>query len=92
MFAVGRNYPSPFRGSTDIAFELATESSVELVVYNLLGQEVLRLAYGRYRTGTYRVRWDGRDDEQEPVASGVYLFRVQTDRHISQTRTMVLRQ
>ena len=88
-FALSRNYPNPFNPTTVISFELAAESTVELVIYNLLGQEVRRLAEGRYRPGTYQVAWDGHDDAGQPAASGVYVYRLAADA-FTQVRTMVL--
>ena len=62
-----------------------------MIIYNALGQEVRRLAEGRYRAGTYQVAWDGHDDAGQPVASGVYLYRLAADA-FTQVRTMVLLQ
>jgi flagellar hook assembly protein FlgD len=45
-------------------------------VYNLLGQEVARLADGIEAAGKYSVRWDGKDRVGHTVASGIYLYRL----------------
>ncbi|MCH8961575.1 MAG: T9SS type A sorting domain-containing protein [Bacteroidetes bacterium] len=88
-FALGQNYPNPFNPTTAITFELAAESSIALIIYNALGQEVRRLAEGRYRAGTYQLAWDGHDDAGQPAASGLYLYRLAADA-FTQVRTMVL--
>ena len=88
-FALAQNYPNPFNPTTAITFELAAESSIALIIYNALGQEVKRLVEGRYRAGTYHVAWDGHDDAGQPVASGLYLYRLAADA-FTQVRTMVL--
>ena len=88
-FALHANHPNPFNAATIIPFELAEAGPAELTVVNLLGQEVRRLVQGNRRAGPQRVRWDGRDEEGQPAATGVYLLRLQAgDRE--RTRRMLL--
>ena len=61
-----------------IRFALPEPQSVELAVYNLTGQRVATLTEGVREAGTYAVGWDGRDDDGRALASGVYLYRLQT--------------
>jgi len=71
------NYPNPFNSDTVIRFTLPKSGAVELGLYNLAGQQVVLLASGRREAGTYTVNWDGRDEEGQELASGVYLYRLQ---------------
>ncbi len=75
-YTLGQNYPNPFNPTTEIQYALPAPSSVQLIVYNLLGQEVARLANGVEAAGTHSVRWDGRDRAGHSVASGIYLYRL----------------
>jgi len=75
---LAQNYPNPFNSSTVIRFALPEPQSVELAVYNLTGQRVATLTEGVREAGTYAVGWDGRDDDGRALASGVYLYRLQT--------------
>ena len=88
-FALHQNYPNPFNPTTRIAFELATGGDVSLEIYNVLGQRVRTLLGGFRNAGTYEVNWDARDQAGLPVATGLYLYRLQVDAR-SQTRQMVL--
>ena len=74
-----QNYPNPFNSNTMIRFALPIHVDVELTIFNLAGQRVATLAQGAREAGTYTVRWDGRDDDGRALASGVYLYRMQTD-------------
>jgi flagellar hook assembly protein FlgD len=47
------------------------------VIYNLLGQKVKTLVNEVQKAGYYRVVWDGKDDAGRPVATGVYIYRIQ---------------
>ncbi|RMG39676.1 MAG: T9SS C-terminal target domain-containing protein [Methanobacteriota archaeon] len=77
-YALLPNYPNPFNPSTIITYDLPKATHVELTVYNLLGQRIITLVKGDKAAGRYEVRWDGRDQFGNRVASGVYLFRLKT--------------
>ncbi len=83
------NFPNPFNPSTTIFFSLDEPAEVELVVYNILGQEVTCLVSRWYDVGEYQVVWDGNDSRGNPVGSGVYFYRLRTGQQ-SQTRKMIL--
>ncbi len=92
------NYPNPFNPSTTISFNLTTEytESTELIVYNLKGQKVKDFspslchpaAAGRGET-KYSVIWDGTDDNNQPVASGIYFYKLKSG-DIEISRKMLL--
>jgi hypothetical protein len=74
-YALHQNYPNPFNPSTTIRFDLPHQSVVTLVVYNLLGQEVARLADQRTMGAGYQsVRFDASN-----VPTGAYLYRLSAD-------------
>jgi len=70
------NYPNPFNPSTNIQYGLPHQSNVTLAVYSLLGQEVRSLASGVQNAGSYRVTWNGKDNNGAQMSSGVYFFRL----------------
>ena len=88
-FALQQNYPNPFNGDTVIRYASDHETVVTLTVYSLLGQRVRRLVDGRESPGQHTVQWDGRDDSGRPVASGVYLYRLQVEM-LAQVRKLLL--
>ncbi|MFQ6673283.1 MAG: FG-GAP-like repeat-containing protein [Fidelibacterota bacterium] len=73
-YSLGRNFPNPFNAQTSMIVSLKDNAFVDLVVYNLLGEEVARLADHEYRpAGYYNFIWSGRSRYGENVASGVYI-------------------
>lgn len=70
------NYPNPFNPSTTIQFGLPEPAQVQLKVYNMLGQLVATLAEQHRSAGYYQVKWDGRNQDGQPVGSGVYIYRI----------------
>lgn len=83
------NYPNPFNPSTTIEFSLAHSSHTELNIYNLKGQKVKTLTHGKLPQGNHKVIWQGTDDHDQPVGSGIYLIRLNADNHI-QTKKITL--
>jgi hypothetical protein len=70
------NWPNPFNPSTEIVYRLATETQVELGVYDLQGRRVRTLEADLRAAGEHRVLWDGLDDAGRSVSAGSYVYRV----------------
>jgi hypothetical protein len=88
-YSLKQNYPNPFNPSTEIRYELARSGSVELAVYNLLGQKIRTLVNQTQPAGVYSAQWDGQDDFGRAAASGVYLYQL-TAGDFKETRKMLL--
>ena len=89
------NYPNPFNPETWIPYQLADAADVTLTIYNLQGVVVRRLALGHQPAGFYHGRgraayWDGKNQLGEPVASGVYFYKLVAG-EFSATRKMSIR-
>lgn len=69
---LSQNYPNPFNPSTSISFSLPSANQVTLIIYDMVGKEVARLADGFYPAGTHNMSWNAAN-----MASGVYLYRLQ---------------
>jgi len=70
------NYPNPFNPVTSIFFSLQKRSNVELDVYNVKGQKVRSLLCQDMDKGKHTISWQGKDDADRDVSSGIYLFRL----------------
>jgi len=79
QFFLGANYPNPFNPSTHINFSLPIATAVELKVFDVLGQHVRTLLVDQqHAAGFYGVDWDGRDQQNRVVGSGIYFYRLST--------------
>jgi len=90
-----QNYPNPFNPSTTIMYALPRQSHVVLTIYNILGQEVVRLVDGVQEPGTKSVMWNGRNAAGSFVSSGVYFYRLvassgESDERFAQVRRLVV--
>jgi M6 family metalloprotease-like protein len=84
------NHPNPFNSSTTIAYVLAESAAVRLSIYNALGQIVRQLVDDIRSAGEHNVMWDGRDDNNRAVASGVYFYRLIVGAQQPRIRQMAL--
>jgi len=88
-FALHPNYPNPFNAETRIDFAMSTQGTVDIVIFNVLGQTVKNLVHGSFPAGEQSVVWDGTNDQGVPVASGTYFVRMKTG-DFEQQRKMTL--
>jgi len=79
-------FPNPFNSQTTISFELPKDDFVSLKIFNVLGQEVANLVTGKLKAGIHRYTWNANN-----VASGVYLYRLQTNGLIYQKRLILIK-
>lgn len=84
QFGLKQNYPNPFNPTTTIAFNLAAKSSVQLIIYDVLGREVDYFNLGTLSAGEHNINYDA-----SSKASGIYLYRIITD-YGSQSKKMIL--
>jgi poly(3-hydroxybutyrate) depolymerase len=90
-FSLMQNYPNPFNPTTTIAFDLPSAGHAELNLFNAVGQHVATLIDGLRRAGSYRLRWDGRDDAGRPLAAGQYFYRLTAGPKTETRRLLLLR-
>ena len=79
--ALLENYPNPFNPETWIPYQLASDTDVQLSIYDINGALVRQLDLGHQRAGYYTNRsraayWDGRNEFGERVATGIYFYQL----------------
>lgn len=78
-FAITKNYPNPFNPITTIEFTIGKAANAKLVIYNLVGQKVKTLYNQDFKRGTYKATWNGVDDNEQAVASGMYFLTLESE-------------
>jgi len=74
-FVLSQNYPNPFNPQTSIMISLEEDAQLNLIIYNLLGEEVTRLAMNEHRpAGYYTFIWNGTNAMGSKVSTGVYFY------------------
>lgn len=85
QYRLEQNYPNPFNPSTMISYQLPFNSQVTLKVYDILGREIATLVDERQSAGTYKIEFN------KPLASGVYLYRIQAGNFIESKKMILLK-
>ncbi len=74
------NYPNPFNPVTTIEYSLPEESNICIEVFNIKGQKVKQLVNAYKESGHHTIKWNGTDENNKPVGSGVYFYKVKTEK------------
>lgn len=75
-FRIFQNYPNPFNSNTIIKYQIPEKGKIKLVIYNILGQKVKTLIDDFKDMGSYTVYWNGMNEENNYVSSGVYIYHL----------------
>lgn len=84
-------YPNPFNPATTICYSLPASGEVSVEIYNVKGRKVRTLVSGYRDAGSYSVVWNGEDDGEKPVASGLYLYRIQSGKNARSEKCLLLK-
>ncbi|MDZ4182489.1 MAG: choice-of-anchor J domain-containing protein [Candidatus Cloacimonadaceae bacterium] len=83
------NYPNPFNPETTIRFSVKEAAPVSIEIYNVKGQLVKTLVNEMKDSGNHSVIWRGLDNNNRPVSSGVYFYKMSAGKY-SSTKKMIL--
>lgn len=88
-FELMPNHPNPFNNQTIIRFAVPKTARVELNIFDVHGKHIRTLTEDYYNKGIHSIRWNGRNDDGLPAASGVYLYQLtSTDQRL--VRSLIL--
>ncbi len=90
-FVLGKNYPNPFNPNTKLDYLIPRRSEVSIHVYNMLGQEIIKLLEKEQSYGKYSVSWNGLDKYGKQVASGVYFTELKAGKVRRVTKMLLLK-
>ncbi|MFL3026124.1 MAG: T9SS type A sorting domain-containing protein, partial [Candidatus Neomarinimicrobiota bacterium] len=83
-FALERNYPNPFNPTTTIEYSLGLAGPTRLMIYDVLGRELVRLVDEHRPAGIHKVVWNA-----SSMPSGVYFYRLESS-NFTRTQKMIL--
>ena len=90
-FELYQNYPNPFNPTTIIEYDLKQNSHVELIIYDILGKEIIKLADYIESPGKKRITWNGKDTNGNSVGTGVYIYNLILDETVFTKKMLLLR-
>ena len=89
--SISQNYPNPFNMKTMIKYQLPEKALVKIEIFNLLGQRVRFLVNEEMKAGYHQTFWDGSDEFQNILPSGVYIFRFKANQFAINRKMVMLR-
>ncbi|MBC8376286.1 MAG: T9SS type A sorting domain-containing protein [FCB group bacterium] len=90
-YVLNQNYPNPFNPITTIEYSLPEASSVNLTIFNIRGQEIMTLQEALKAPGKYDVQWNGMDQSENPVNTGVYFARLEAGEYTKTIKMLYLK-
>ncbi|MBC8191452.1 MAG: T9SS type A sorting domain-containing protein [Candidatus Marinimicrobia bacterium] len=90
-FMLSQNFPNPFNPMTHIRYSLPESGDIRLVVYDLLGREVVELVSDHRSVGNYETTWYGLDRHGNQVSTGVYFARLEAGRNVDVIKMLYLK-
>ena len=70
------NHPNPFNPSTIIEFSIQNNTKIEISIFNIKGQKIRTLANNEFAVGTHSILWTGDNENNNPVGSGIYYYKL----------------
>jgi hypothetical protein len=86
-----QNVPNPFNPRTTIRFDLAAKTKVELRVFNVAGRLVRTLVDATLPAERHEIVWDGKDDRDRPVPTGIYFYRLKAGEYLGTKKLVMLK-
>jgi len=89
-FTLSQNYPNPFNPETVIEYQVQQKVSIDLAVYNILGQRVRTLKKGFVQPGFHKVIWNGKNEDGQQLPNGIYFCKLIVSNGNSSAKKMIL--
>ena len=90
-YKLSQNYPNPFNLHTVIKYQLPEDAQVKIEIYNLMGQRVRVLMDEKKQGGYFQVNWNGQNDLNHIMPSGIYFCRLQANHFVSIRKIALLK-
>ena len=90
-FYLGNNYPNPFNPSTKIYYRIVKNEYVTINIYDLMGRNIKSLVNSNIDAGLNQVVWDATNNFGQPVAAGVYIYRIEAGEFRSSKKMILLK-
>ena len=91
-FTIISNYPNPFNPSTLINFSILENTSINLSIFDINGQEIVKLLNNEYLLkNSYQIEWNGIDKKGYHVPSGIYIINLVTSKEIYRHKVTLIK-
>jgi len=84
------NHPNPFNPTTTIEFSILNDSKIEISIFNIKGQKIKTLTQNEFTKGSHSIIWNGDDEFNKRVSSGIYFYKLKVDDKTEAVRKCLL--
>lgn len=88
---LSQNYPNPFNPTTNINFNINKTQNVTIKIYDVLGKEIKTLVNDNLPAGEHDLQWNGKDNEGNPLPSGIYFIQMKAGIYQKTIKTLLLK-
>ena len=86
-----QNYPNPFNPSTTIEYQLPKTANVTISIYEINGKLIKEILNRKQNEGVHRVIWDGTNQNNIRVASGIYIYTIKSDNLLASKKLILIK-
>ena len=90
-YELSQSYPNPFNPLVTIPFALPKTSHVQIEIYNALGRRVATLVNQSLNAGYHTATWNGKNQQGESLASGVYFVRMKAGEYLKNQKIIMMK-
>ena len=90
-FSVNQNFPNPFNPVTTLEYSIPENMVVQVTIYDNMGRLVKNLFNASQRAGTNRIQWNATDNMNQPVPTGMYIYRIQAGNQVETNKMIYLK-
>jgi hypothetical protein len=90
-FAMHQNYPNPFNPTTQLNYDLPSESHTRILIFDVKGREVAELVNRDLQAGRYTAMWNGKDTNGVSMPAGIYFARMITSDYAKTVKMLLVK-
>ena len=90
-FSVNQNFPNPFNPVTTFEYSIPENMVVKVTIYDNMGRLVNNLFNASQKAGTNRIQWNATDNMNQPVPTGMYIYRIQAGNQVETNKMIYLK-
>jgi len=85
------NYPNPFNPGTNIEYHINISGYVELSIFDVQGKKIKDITNKNQKAGTHKYYWNGKNNDNKLVSSGVYFYQLKIDNEVHVNRMLFIK-
>ncbi|MBL7014321.1 MAG: T9SS type A sorting domain-containing protein, partial [Candidatus Marinimicrobia bacterium] len=90
-YALHQNYPNPFNPTTRINYDVPEDGQLQMVIYDLMGREVVTLLNQTQKAGYHHILWNGLNNQGNAISAGMYFCQLRGKNYTKTIKMLLLK-